>query len=420
MSKRGKSSVPLGLTQAVYAERANRHNILRKLEQRRTEFIASAKLTVEHKHDCIAEAMLMLDTVEELPPTLAHTKFLKIREYRKSIVKNQYDLTILAHQDMHEAFDKKTKTLKVFGEVGSLVVVDNLVSIQQQSYNIESELCPNCGEMFSFNHVTYMKTCNICSFTINSIFVTEDTSQDTIAAKRFLKTSSSITFEPENVQRVQHGRFGCVQEDTTIPPLDISVVSHRAPPRVHVDVVNPENTSIPDSINVRVQQYRRWLQQFLDTRPPTPQAVMEMLYNQLSFMHVVSSVKCRPTPVSNILRQHGFKDYAADAVRISREFNGSTIPILTSVMLEKMVQRFTVLATFEIQHPQKKKLYTFEFLTVLVCWAEGREDIASLVCLQKTRSILKFCDYRIRDILRTVANDHRYPDLDWSLLTAMV
>lgn len=396
MGKRTKNNAPVGLTHAIYAERANRHSMLRKIERLRLDYRTHIDFRVQGAEQRV---LVLQETLTQLQNS--HASSVQVTDCRRRLAQAEALVSRLSSVQVRDGFEKKIETLHVFGEVGALVVVSNLVQVQNHAYTVESEQCPNCSETFAFNHVTYMKTCTSCSFTINSIFVTEDVSQDTIVAKRNSRTSSSVTVEPKQVIQMENLQRG---DD----------VANIAP------VLCASARVLPESLVARVEQYRRWLQQFLDTAPPTPSEVMELLYRQLSFVHIVSSAKCRPTPVAHILRQHGFKDHAANAVRISREYNGLPVLVIDILMLERMVERFTAMSVLEMNHPHKKKLYTFEFLSALAAWAEGREDLASTVCLQKTRNILKLCDYRIRDILRGVAADPNLQHLDWSALQAMV
>jgi len=109
-----------------------------------------------------------------------------------------------------------------------------------------------------------------------------------------------------------------------------------------------------------------------------------VLYRYLSNIHLQNSIRCRPTPVGNILRTHGFPKWANIAIRITKLFNGEPISVLPDALVERLVERFDVI--FRESSKRKRKLPSFEFITNILL---RRPDLASSFALYKTRVVLR-------------------------------
>jgi len=135
---------------------------------------------------------------------------------------------------------------------------------------------------------------------------------------------------------------------------------------------------------IRSPLYRRYLGPFGETVPVVPTGVMRVLYRYLSNIHLQNSIRCRPTPVGNILRTHGFPKWANIAIRITKLFNGEPISVLPDALVERLVERFDVI--FRESSKRKRKLPSFEFITNILL---RRPDLASSFALYKTRVVLR-------------------------------
>tara|TARA_B110000046_G_scaffold72446_1_gene80218 strand:+ start:1215 stop:2240 length:1026 start_codon:yes stop_codon:yes gene_type:complete len=237
--------------------------------------------------------------------------------------------------------------------IGRLVICNRIMGRDTESFHTDPDKCTKCGLLYVFDNVTNVHICEECGFTVDVLFISEDTSHDVL-----------ITREPNTG----------------------SAVSVR------------QRTS--DYQYVRSPLYRRYLGQFGEDMPEIPTDVMRVLYKYLSNIHLQNSIRCRPTPVGNIMRTHGFSKWAHLAIRITKIFNGDPVPVIASDLIDRLVARFDLI--FKEATRQKKKLPSFEFITNILLRVEGRQDIASCFVLHKTRAVLVRISTSLYEIIDAV------------------
>jgi hypothetical protein len=153
---------------------------------------------------------------------------------------------------------------------------------------------------------------------------------------------------------------------------------------------------------LRIPLYRKYLGQFEDS-VNIPMDVMRILYRYLSNIHLQNSIRCRPTPVGNILKQNGYSKWSNFSVRISKAFNGEPIPILSPDLIDKLSERFGVI--FKASIGKKHKLPCFEYLTHVLLLCEKEPNLAESFVLHKSpatnrksmevvQTLLKLADVR--------------------------
>lgn len=346
-------------SKGVWAQRAARQSMKLRMQNQRCT-ILEAQYSVQLR---LSQEKIKLEVAA------GSSRLLPVRAAQLQREADLKTAELAASRNITSVFDERTKHLHVYGEPATVVVVENFLDTQKRIYTVEFSKCSKCNSELMFNQTTHQLTCSFCKFCFTSMFVSRDYSEDAVANSRYMKAALNTSPEP--------------------------------------------NSSVVENHAARVLQYQKWLQQFASDAPPTPPQVLALLYRELAHVHVVSSTRCRPTPVAAILRAHGFREEAACAVRITMECNGLEPPQLDPHLIRNMVQRFEELTYLEARHPQHRKMYTFEFLSAVIFWAEGRSDLLPLIFVHKSRDIIKLCDDRVRSIVRDLQTTSQ---LDWSLL----
>ena len=244
--------------------------------------------------------------------------------------------------------------------VGRLVIANRIMQRPTETFYMDPDKCMTCNIYFTFDNVTNINICTHCGYTTEVLFISEDNSQDVLINKDPGTGSIQVTEKPAT-----------------------------------------------DYQYIRSPLYKRYLNQFSENAGPIPIEIMRVLYKYLSTIHFQNSIRCRPTPVSNILRQHGFSKWANMSIRISKVFNGEPIPVLSVELIKRLVDRFEII--FEESSRQKKKLPSFEFITNILLRIEGEIELAQSFTLQKTRNVLRKIYQDLVKILDVIKiNDTKY------------
>lgn len=299
-------------------------------------------------------------------PCVAGTSPLHLKSQMKAKERLRAQLRHLSAR--RGGFEKQVASIQKFGTVGTLVTVNNLLDICSEFYNVDSELCRQCGGIMTFDHVTYIQTCQLCQLSHLSIFAIEDKSQDLIVSR--------------TGQATEHG---AQEQKATV--LQEAAAAKKAP-----------SNHKKDPVHHRTSAFRRYLAQFAVNRPEIPEDVMLMLYQELSYIHLLSSTKSRPATVSDTLHVNGYSHLVPNAVRISRMYNGEPIPILELDQMDRMVKRFTVLLR-SFGEETKRNLFVFEVLAALIFRAEGRPDLVDVVLEHKSKVLSKLGDIKLVDLI---------------------
>jgi predicted Zn-ribbon and HTH transcriptional regulator len=337
-----KSATPTqrGSKTTIYTNRSNRHVIDRMLDlgKKRHEQL----LQTEYATD-LTEIERLDNQLVELEMNNRHeiTFFTMRRMLEKKHAMLKQRTKVFESGDYLTHWNTKTQQLykRKDHHVGRLVISNRIMGRPTESFYTDPDKCNKCGVFYTFDNVTNVHTCTQCGFTVDVLFISEDNSQDVLVTKD-PNTGSSVATKPQS-----------------------------------------------DYHYIRSPLYKRYLSQFSENVPVIPTEVMRVLYRYLSNIHLQNSIRCRPTPVGNILRTHGFSKWANLAIRITKLFNGDPIPVIPSEVIERLVLRFDVI--FRESSRQKQKLPSFEFITNILLRIEGRPDLASSFALHKTRIVLR-------------------------------
>jgi len=159
-----------------------------------------------------------------------------------------------------------------------------------------------------------------------------------------------------------------------------------------------ENVDVKSNQYERGPLYRRYLMQFHENAPVPPPDVINIVYKQLSKVHIMLSTKVKPTPIAQILRDEKLQKWTPYSVRIAKYINNEPIVSLPQDLLERLVMRFEkITKVFTVtKQKHRKKIMNFEFLTKQFLHMENRPDLAEWFACHKTRLVLKQADTRLR------------------------
>lgn len=320
----------------IYTNRSNRYVIDRMLDtgytrQKRTwqeEYEKNCQeLTTLHNHRPPASTDISFFISQ-------HQRLLRTRLLQKKISwfesgKYEEEWTIQTRRMYHRSDQ----------QVARLVLCNNIMKRPIEYFFMNPDKCPDCITFYTFDIVTNVHTCPKCGYTVDTLFVSEDNSQDILVTRDPNVASGSGTKQGSGYTYVRS-------------PL-----------------------------------YRRYLGQFSEDVIAIPTNVMQVLYRYLSNIHLQNSIRCRPTPVGNILCAQGLAKWSNMSIRISKIFNGEPVPVLPVDLIERMVARFD--AIFHEASRTKKKLPSFEFITHILLRIEGQPELAKSFALHKTRTVLR-------------------------------
>jgi hypothetical protein len=230
-------------------------------------------------------------------------------------------------------------------QIARLVYTNRLLGRSPEVYFSDPDRCQGCDSVCTFSQWSSQNVCVSCGLVRFVLFSVDDSSKDVLVTK-------------DPVSGVD------VSTDGTLLP-------------------NLREAGVPgcEYQYLRIPLYRKYLGQFEDS-VTIPMDVMRILYRYLSNIHLQNSIRCRPTPVGNILRQNGFSKWANFSVRISKSFNGEPIPILSSDLIDRLALRFGII--FRASIGTKFKLPCFEYLTHVLLLCENRRDLAQSFVLHKS------------------------------------
>ena len=227
--------------------------------------------------------------------------------------------------------------------VAKLIFANRLLGRDEQVYYVDPDTCVDCANAYTFDAGRSLNICDYCGNTQKVLIIAEDVSQDILVCKHPMSKGSN------------------------------ELADSGKKPYVYL----------------RSPLYRRFLRQFSVDFPVIPNAVMRLLYRYLSNIHLQTSVRCRPTPIANILRAKGYSKWANASLRISKKFNGDPIPLFSRELSENLVSRFEIVFQVATQHGLKSSIPCFEFTTHILLRMEKRPDLSLSFALHKTQKVLK-------------------------------
>jgi len=351
----------------IYTNRANRHVIDRMLEvgKKRYDKTAHSEYVTHLEERGALQEQLSRMPLPDAGTTPPVDFFITRRKLGMRVTTLERQIQCYESGQSTKNWECMTRGLyhRTDHHVGILVLSNRIMGRPTESFFMDPDKCPSCIQLYRFDPITNVHTCTKCGYTVDVLFIAEDTSQDYLVT-RDPNTGSST----------------------------------------------PSKTS-SEYHYIRSPLYRRYLGQFGDEVPTIPTEIMRVLYKYLSNIHLQNSVRCRPTPVGNILRTHGFPKWANFSIRITKLFNGEPIPVISTPMLDRLVLRFELI--FQEATKQRQKLPSFEFITNILLRVEGRPDLANSFALHKTRTVLRRITTDLSKLILAIQKDPRSSELSW-------
>lgn len=333
----------------IYTNRSNQHVIDRMIEVGKGKWETNAHKQYEEQKRTLKE--LEEEEKKLIPGSIDfYTDRTRIYRHKDELLQKiqSYEESEYVH-----TWDRMTELLykKRDQNVCRLIYSNKMMNRPTETFYMDPDRCPKCMILFKFDSVTNTNLCSSCGLVVDVLFISEDNSQDTL-----------VTKQPNS---------GCTMSKPT--------TSYQY---------------------VRSPLYRRYLNQFSDNVDHIPLDVMRVLYKYLSNIHLQNSIRCRPTPVANILRTYGFAKWANYSIRITNIFNGEPNPILSDDLIKSLVGRFEVI--FSESTKRKQKLPSFAFITNILLRIEGHPELGRSFVLHKTRNVLRRIYNDVRGLIETL------------------
>jgi hypothetical protein len=373
-------------------------------------------------------------------------RLVRIQKIRNRLLAKKKELSLC--EKAPTSVLRRYKQIRTFGQLGTLIMSNNIRSFAPKHYPVDPADCSNCEKGYTFNPKTYLSTCQSCCRVVYSIFNQEDYSHEVIANKLYSKNSSvccdhdlrDVTFtdgkQKVTVQNADNSAYqvrmaasrnrssdaswatGTGQTRNSSSVLRDSDAKKDQGKLSSVENILKSNTTLASQAANRSTQFRRYLSQFLEDSPAVPQDIFEYLFTHFKHNHLHPMVRCKPTPVASVLKCSPFRDFCYMNVKISRMYDGLEVPVISQKLLEEMVERYNIIIHLDLGEFYKQKLNSFEFVAALIFFALGRFDLCKLIQQNKNRRFFDFEDEAVQFIVAKAkeAND----TIDWSRLTDLV
>lgn len=187
---------------------------------------------------------------------------------------------------------------------------------------------------------------------------------------------------------------------------------------------NVDNTKGTDESYPKASLYQKFLMQFSENVPEPPEEVLEVIERELHKVHILHNSKVQTTPVGNILRKKGYKDWAWMSTRISmmlKKNSNEVIPLFSNVLIERLLKRFDFLidAMKRSRCRNKSKAFNFRFLTKVFLTLEGEYAMSELFENHKTRTVLRREDMRVGQLCRMLRQEAKDNGFDWDFFRSL-
>lgn len=348
----------MNVISTIYTNRCDPYVVNRTLSNYYTETQKTNKRKIHELQDKISTLVHSIDTETHDSSIIQISDLVANNKRRRKISKLKTIAKLLTPEHFEKMWHQRTMSFKKIElkDISRLIISSTIMDRKPEIFHDDPDMCTTCNQLYVFDSIRSINTCTQCGKSNRVLFVSEDISQDML-----------VTKDPTSIGT--QTRFKTKQQYTyTRSPL-----------------------------------YRRYLSQFSESRPSIPLSVMKILYTYLSNIHFQTSVRCRPTPVNNVLRSHGLTHWGKYAVLISKTFNGEAIPSIPDTLIDRLVERFDYIFTTASQRKEKSKIPSFEFLTHILLYMEGRKDLAMSFAIHKTKKVLHNTYTTFLDLLPNVA-----------------
>jgi hypothetical protein len=263
-------------------------------------------------------------------------------------------------------------------QVGSLAVLSYASGNTEEIFNVDPDRC-TCGRILHFTCVTHMDICLTCRKCKKVLLAAEDLQTD-LMHKMPSNPSTTTVAAITDKTNVDQMMLQDSSSSSLVPTSDKMIVAKTPVP-------TPKAMKPPSHA-----AYKRYLMQFSDKACEIPKDAWSLLYESLASIHLLSNLRCKPVPVERIFKTNRFQSLMSHSTRISKLFNTEPIPVLTTPMITRLVQRYdelyqTATVMFERKQYSKATLPGKEILTHIFLRMENRADLASAFTTHKTNNV---------------------------------
>jgi hypothetical protein len=187
---------------------------------------------------------------------------------------------------------------------------------------------------------------------------------------------------------------------------------------LHCPTDYTEQDSVKTIEYERAPLYRRYLMQFHEDAENPSYDILSIVYNELANVHMMMSVKVKPTPVTQIMRKHARHKWAHMAQRLCKFINAETVPVFSNDLINRLIGRFNKVseAFLETIKQNRKKIMNFEYLTRQFLLMEGKEAEAECFDSHKSRAVVNKSDQILATCCKHITSTNQAsPGESWSL-----
>jgi len=363
----------------LYRNRCNPHTLKRKMD-------LELELT-EQKQPLLLEELeqkrnMLLMPMKKSAKINIHD-FVTYRSQKRKLQEIETKIEETYHS-VHE-FLEKTKYLKSDSVASLIVVANNSQTPCNEIFTKTMDHCVKCETMYECEPTLYLNICPCCKFTKRLLIMAEDRQSEVICFKN-QELPLLLSNYPEQIASRQ-------TQDVEAPILETNAKDER-------------------NLAERRKAYREYVIQWEEHAPIIPEFVKMKLYERFNHIHMLNSLKCRPSAVANVLKEQGagMIPYQMYAMKITKEFNGEEIPVLTLELVERCCERFHQLSLAALSQDKIGKLPSVEILTHFFLRAEGRDDLARLFFTHKDYGPLRVTELKLRTLVDICAK--KFPGWD--------
>ncbi len=363
---------------SIYRNRSNAHTLKRKIDM-------ELELTQKESAKELIEIEKKLDSYKPKKQRTSINDFVHYKNQKRTLdtLTKEKEQIKCQYVQMQEI----TKQLKPDYVASVVILVNNSKQNSKELFTIDPYRCSKCCHLYQFDPIRHLNICpnKRCGTIKRVLLVVED------------KQTEIISFKNQELPLL-------IQKDAE----DALVVANN---------LKKQQSKQRGSID-RVKAYREYLMQFEEHAKVTPDAVKMILYLEFNHIHMLNSLKCRPSAVSAILNEQEpeISIFQSCAIRITKEFNGEPIPILTLAIINNLCNRFLEVSSAAATLRNFGKLPSFEILTHLFLRTENRDDLAVLFATHKTSDVLRSGDAKMTELIE-FCREHGKKDtnlLDWN------
>jgi ssDNA-binding Zn-finger/Zn-ribbon topoisomerase 1 len=128
---------------------------------------------------------LLVDATQLVHRTTALEYPTKKHQLERRIAKLDAQISRYVSGQTTRSWDRQTRSLYKRSDqhVGILVISNRIMGRPTESFFMDPDKCPHCIQLYRFDHITNVHTCPKCGYTVDVLFITEDTSQDCLVTR---------------------------------------------------------------------------------------------------------------------------------------------------------------------------------------------------------------------------------------------